>query len=74
MPFIPHTAAEIQSMLATIGVDNINALFDEIPASLRINDLPGIPEALSEMEIARLIQEAQRPRPRETLLYRRWRV
>lgn len=57
MPFIPHTEADIQTMLATLGVDNINALFDEIPSSLRINDLPGIPQGLSEMEITRLIQQ-----------------
>ncbi len=56
MPFIPHTPAEVSDMLATIGVDNINALFDEIPEQLRINDLPGLPEALSEMEVTRLLQ------------------
>lgn len=57
MPFIPHTDTEIKTMLDTIGVKSINDLFDEIPASLRINDLPGIPEGLSEMEVARLMQE-----------------
>ena len=35
MPFIPHTAEEERSMLAEIGVDSIEALFDEIPAHLR---------------------------------------
>jgi glycine dehydrogenase subunit 1 len=56
MPFIPHTDAEIKTMLDTIGAQNIHALFDEIPENLRIHDLPGIPEALSEMEVARLMQ------------------
>lgn len=57
MPFIPHTEAEIKTMLATIGVQNINDLFDEIPANLRINDLPGIPEGESEMQVSRLLQK-----------------
>ena len=35
MPFIPHTTDDIEHMLKTIGVADINALFDEIPESLR---------------------------------------
>jgi glycine dehydrogenase subunit 1 len=57
MPFIPHTEAEIKTMLSAIGVESIHDLFSEIPADLRINDLPGIPEGLSEMEVSRLIQK-----------------
>jgi glycine dehydrogenase subunit 1 len=58
MPFIPHTPDDIAAMLATIGVDSIEALFDEIPAGLRVGAqaLDAIPEALSEMEITRLMQ------------------
>ncbi|HEX7030901.1 MAG TPA: aminomethyl-transferring glycine dehydrogenase subunit GcvPA [Gammaproteobacteria bacterium] len=55
MPFIPHTEHEIREMLDAIGVDSIEKLFDEIPAELRVDDLPGVPEALNEMEIARLM-------------------
>ncbi|MBA3563941.1 MAG: aminomethyl-transferring glycine dehydrogenase subunit GcvPA [Gammaproteobacteria bacterium] len=55
MPFIPHTESETAEMLAEIGVDSIEALFDEIPEALRIHELPGVPEALSEMEIARIM-------------------
>lgn len=60
MPFIPHTKDDIQSMLATIGANSIDALFDEIPASLRIAGLEGIPPGLSEMEIGRLMSERAR--------------
>ena len=56
MPFIPHTDADVASMLATIGASNIDALFEEIPAALRIKSLAGIPEALTEMEVGRLMQ------------------
>jgi glycine dehydrogenase subunit 1 len=60
MPFIPHTEDDIQSMLATIGAPSIDALFDEIPPSLRIAGLEGIPPGLSEMEIGRLMSERAR--------------
>jgi glycine dehydrogenase subunit 1 len=55
MPFIPHTDDEIRQMLATIGVDSIERLFDEIPAELRSGVLDSIPPALSEMEIGHLM-------------------
>ncbi len=57
MPFIPHTPEEIADMLAAIGIDSIDALFDEIPAHLRAGSLPGIPEGMNEMEITRLMQQ-----------------
>ncbi len=60
MPFIPHTPDDIAAMLATIGVGSIDALFDEIPSELRIGELAAIPTALSEMEIARLMQTRAR--------------
>lgn len=57
MPFIPHTENEVREMLDAIGVDSIEALFDEIPADLRIHDLPGVPDSLSEMAITRLMHQ-----------------
>ncbi|MGA0054732.1 MAG: aminomethyl-transferring glycine dehydrogenase subunit GcvPA [Steroidobacteraceae bacterium] len=60
MPFIPHTEQDVREMLATIGAPSIDALFDEIPASLRIQGLDGIPEGLSEMEVGRLMSERAR--------------
>src|SRR5262245_50870192 len=41
-------------MLARIGAASIDDLFDEIPPALRIDALAGVPEALGEMEVARL--------------------
>ena len=55
MPFIPHTDTDIKEMLAAIGAPSIDALFDEIPAALRIKSLAAIPEALTEMEVGRLM-------------------
>ena len=56
MPFIPHTAADTAEMLKTIGAPDMEALFEEIPAALRCEGMPGIPEGLSELEVARLMQ------------------
>jgi glycine dehydrogenase subunit 1 len=56
MPFIPHTEADVQAMLDTIGVDSIEHLFDEIPAQLRQIKL-GVAEGLSELEMMRLMQQ-----------------
>ena len=56
MPFIPHTDDDVREMLATIGVDSVSDLFDEIPRELLIDDLDGVPAALSEMQIVRLMR------------------
>ncbi len=55
MPFIPHTEDDIRDMLGAIGVDSIDALFDEIPAELRCGELEAIPTGLPEMEVSRLM-------------------
>ena len=55
MAFIPHTEADVAEMLAAIGVASIDQLFDEIPASLRVRSLAGIPAALNEMQIGKLM-------------------
>lgn len=61
MPFIPHTENDVREMLGVIGAPSIDALFDEIPAALRTRALAGVPEALTEMEVGRLMAErAQR--------------
>jgi glycine dehydrogenase subunit 1 len=60
MPFIPHTQEDVEAMLAKIGVDSIDDLFDEIPAELLAGGLDGIPSGLSEMEITRLMQARAR--------------
>ncbi|MBT8102818.1 MAG: glycine dehydrogenase, partial [Gammaproteobacteria bacterium] len=56
MPFIPHTDKDTLEMLAAIGADSIDDLFDEIPAQLRIDHLHGVPEAHNEMEVSRLMR------------------
>jgi len=57
VPFIPHTPDETAAMLAAVGAASIEDLFDEIPAKLRVDSLPGVPAGLSEAAITRLMGE-----------------
>ncbi|HEY7929992.1 MAG TPA: aminomethyl-transferring glycine dehydrogenase subunit GcvPA [Steroidobacteraceae bacterium] len=57
MPYIPHTDEEVREMLALLGVRDIEALFDEIPASLRTGELAGIGPGLSEQQVMQLMRE-----------------
>lgn len=60
MPFIPHTEAEIESMLGVIGAKSIDDLFDEIPAHLQVDGLHNVPAGVSEMAmLAKLSERAQ---------------
>src|SRR6202522_3746254 len=56
MAFIPHTPDDVARMLQLIGSQSIDDLFDEIPAELRAGAL-GVPPAMSEMELGRLMTE-----------------
>lgn len=56
MPFIPHTDADVDEMLAAIGTQDIEQLFDEIPPGLRCGRLDAIPPGLAEMDVARLMR------------------
>lgn len=60
MPFIPHSEHDVQSMLKAIGVAGIEDLFDEIPAALKVESLPGVPEGLNEMAVTRLMHQRAR--------------
>jgi len=56
MVYIPHTDEERQAMLASIGVERIEQLFNDIPEQCRYPTL-GLPEPVSEMEILEELQE-----------------
>jgi glycine dehydrogenase subunit 1 len=58
MPFIPHTEEETRKMLDAIGVSNIDALFDEIPADLINEKLAYVPVAMDESAIRRLCKKS----------------
>ena len=51
MRFAPHTDDDVREMLARIGLDRLDALFDQIPPSVRLDRPLDLPEGVSEMEI-----------------------
>ncbi|APC97352.1 aminomethyl-transferring glycine dehydrogenase subunit GcvPA [Francisella frigiditurris] len=57
MSFIPHTDEQINKMLNIIGVNSVEALFDEIPDALRIDSLKNIPDGISEIKLARIMKD-----------------
>ena len=57
MPFIPHTEEDVVEMLASIGANSIEELFDEIPSTLKTGALKRVPAGMTEMEISRLMLE-----------------
>jgi glycine dehydrogenase subunit 1 len=52
MRFAPHTDRDVEEMLRAIGLEGVDQLFDQIPASVRLDRQLGLPEGVSEMEIA----------------------
>ncbi len=54
MRYLPHTPAEIEQMLATIGAADLDALFDSIPEAARLKEPLKLPSALDE---ARLMKQ-----------------
>lgn len=58
MAFIPHTSDDVTDMLGLIGIKRLADLFDEIPRHLKnAATLAGIPPALTELEVQRLMQD-----------------
>ena len=60
MTFNPHTHEDREEMLAAIGIDTVDRLFDPVPSQYRFPKLE-LPRALTEMEAAhRMSQLAER--------------
>jgi len=65
--FTPHTAAQVEEMLAAVGVDSIGALFSDIPPALTPESFV-IEEGMSEMAVlARLGETAAKNQPGVTI-------
>jgi glycine dehydrogenase subunit 1 len=52
MAYVPHTEADRRTMLAAIGLERMEELYDAIPKEVRFPDLD-LPDPISEMEITR---------------------
>jgi glycine dehydrogenase subunit 1 len=51
MLYLPHTSEDIASMLETVGVDDLDALFSTVPEDCRFKGDLKLPEALTEWEL-----------------------
>jgi glycine dehydrogenase subunit 1 len=51
--YISLTDADREAMLAAIGVDTVDALFEDIPAGVRFDGELNVAPALSEAELQR---------------------
>ncbi|MGH7947662.1 MAG: aminomethyl-transferring glycine dehydrogenase subunit GcvPA [Candidatus Binataceae bacterium] len=52
MRFIPHTDAEVASMLAVVGSQSLEQLISHVPEALRDRAAIALPDGLSESEVA----------------------
>ncbi len=50
MSFVPHSEADRREMLRSIGIGEVDELFEDIPAELKIDGELDLPPALSEWE------------------------
>lgn len=57
MSYLPHTQQDIKEMLAAIGKNSIEELFEEIPQEVRIKGEYALPSCLSEPELIRFMQK-----------------
>jgi glycine dehydrogenase subunit 1 len=55
MRYLPLTAGDRAEMLAAIGVDSIDALFDDVPERARLAGPVDLPRAMGEIEVERLV-------------------
>jgi glycine dehydrogenase subunit 1 len=54
--YIPHTTADREAMLRTVGLDRLEELFQDVPPEHRFPELD-LPPALTEMEIMAELQD-----------------
>ena len=55
--YFPHTSADLQSMLAKVGVNEIDGVFADIPEELRFQRDYQLPSEMSEMEVRQLFEQ-----------------
>lgn len=56
MTYGPHTAGDRQEMLAALGMESVETLFDDIPAAVRATGLD-LPAPLDELSLARHLEQ-----------------
>ena len=54
--YFPHTEEDLQAMLDKVGVDSLDALYADIPETIRFRKDYDLPEAVSEVEIRQTLE------------------
>ncbi|MGI9023891.1 MAG: glycine dehydrogenase, partial [Acidimicrobiales bacterium] len=70
--FTPHTDAEVEAMLATIGLSSVEELFSAVPESLRLAGGLDVAPGLSEADVGERVGEvadANRPVGRDLVCF-----
>ena len=55
--YFPHTDADLQAMLDRVGIDSVDALYSQIPDSIRFKGDYQLPSEMSEMEVRQLFEK-----------------
>ena len=55
MRYLPHTGDERRQMLAEIGVSDVDALFQDVPAEYLLDAIDGLPAHQSELAVERAL-------------------
>jgi glycine dehydrogenase subunit 1 len=53
MRYLPHTDADRKAMLAAIGVNSVDVLFEDIPKAVSLDKAPDLPTHAGEQEVER---------------------
>lgn len=57
MHYYPHSPNEISEMMDTIGISDLNELFDDIPNNLKLNRSLNLSLGMGEMEVQQKLRE-----------------
>lgn len=60
MRYISHSPSEIREMLKTLGISDVERLFDDIPDNVKLNREMDLPIPLSEVELKRELSDISR--------------
>jgi glycine cleavage system P protein (glycine dehydrogenase) subunit 1 len=55
MRYLPLTPSDRAEMLAAIGVESVDRLFEDVPGAARLSGLLDLPRAMGEIEVDRLV-------------------
>ncbi len=69
MPYVPHTLKDTEEMLSTIGVANIEELFEAVPQHLLQKGHFNVPSSLSEIETREKVTRIARKNKNATVSF-----